>query len=123
MTTIPAEKLDKLVARWQSVQGALASGADQESFVRLSREFAELDPIVATINALRKATRERDDLQQLLDDPASDKEMVALAEEELAALGPKLDEIGASAKSSAAAQGCCRRQKRDPRGSRRHRRR
>jgi peptide chain release factor 1 len=70
MTTIPAEKLDKLVARWQSVQGTLASGADQESFVRLSREFAELDPIVATINALRKATRERDDLQQLLDDPA-----------------------------------------------------
>jgi peptide chain release factor 1 len=93
MTTIPAEKLDKLVARWQSVQGTLASGADQESFVRLSREFAELDPIVATINALRKAMRERDDLQQLLDDPASDKEMVALAEEELAALGPKLDEF------------------------------
>jgi peptide chain release factor 1 len=93
MTTIPAEKLDKLVARWQSVQGTLASGADQESFVRLSREFAELDPIVATINALRKATRERDDLQQLLDDPASDKEMVALAEEELAALSPKLEEL------------------------------
>ncbi len=93
MTTIPAEKLDKLVARWQSVQGTLASGADQESFVRLSREFAELDPIVATINALRKATRERDDLQQLLDDPASDKELVALAEEELAALSPKLEEL------------------------------
>jgi peptide chain release factor 1 len=93
MTTIPAEKLDKLVAHWQSVQGTLASGADQESFVRLSREFAELDPIVATINALRKATRERDDLQQLLDDPASDKELVALAEEELAALSPKLEEL------------------------------
>ena len=93
MTTIPAEKLDKLVTRWQSVQGTLASGADQESFVRLSREFAELDPIVATINALRKATRERHDLQQLLDDPASDKEMVALAEEELAALTPKLEEL------------------------------
>ena len=43
MTTIPAERLDRLVARWQTVQGALAQGADQESYVRLSREFAELD--------------------------------------------------------------------------------
>jgi peptide chain release factor 1 len=93
MTTIPAEKLDRLVARWQSVQGTLASGTDQESFVRLSREFSELNPIVTTINALRKVTREREDLQQLLDDPASDKEMAALAREELVALGPKLDEL------------------------------
>ena len=51
MTTIPADKLDKLVARWQAVQGTLATGADQESYVRFSREFAELDPIVATITA------------------------------------------------------------------------
>ena len=29
MTTIPAEKLDKLVSRWETVQGTLASGADQ----------------------------------------------------------------------------------------------
>ena len=72
MTTIPADKLDKLVARWQTVQGTLAMGADQDSYVRLSREFAELDPIVATITALRRAVSERQDLQQLIDDPASD---------------------------------------------------
>jgi peptide chain release factor 1 len=93
MTTIPALKLDKLVARWQTVQGTLASGADQETFVRLSREFAELDPIVATITALRKAMGERLDLQQLVDDPASDKDMAALAEEELEGLGPKIEEL------------------------------
>ena len=89
MTTIPADKLDKLVARWQTVQDALAAGADQESYVRLSREFAELDPIVATITALRRAEAERDDLQQLVDDPASDPEMATLAEAELDTLGPR----------------------------------
>src|SRR5512134_1381114 len=93
MTTIPADKLDKLVARWQTVQGNLATGADQESYVRLSREFAELDPIVATITALRRAVREREELQHLVDDPASDPEMAALAEEELGALGPKIEEL------------------------------
>ncbi len=92
MTTIPAEKLDMLVARWETVQGTLASGADQESYVRLSREFAELDPIVATITELRRALREREDLQQLVDDPTSDPEMVALAEQELEALGPRIED-------------------------------
>ena len=93
MTTVPAEKLDKLVARWQTVQGTLAAGADQESYVRLSREFAELDPIVATITALRRALREREDLKQLIDDPASDADMATLAEQELGTLDPRIDDI------------------------------
>jgi peptide chain release factor 1 len=93
MTTIPADRLDKLVARWQTVQGTLAAGADQESYVRLSREFAELDPIVATINALRKAIRERDELNQMINDPAADPDMAALAEAELGTLDPKIKEF------------------------------
>ena len=93
MTTIPAEKLDRLVARWQTVQGALAAGADQDSYVRLSREFAELDPIVATITALRKAETERDDLNQMMNDPAADPDMATLAEAELGALDPKIEEL------------------------------
>ena len=93
MTTIPADKLDKLVSRWETVQGALASGADQETYVRLSREFAELNPIVATITALRSALREREGLQYLIDDPASETDMAALAEEELGPLDSKIEEL------------------------------
>jgi peptide chain release factor 1 len=93
MTTIPAEKLDKLVSRWQTVQNALATGADQESYVRLSREFSELDPIVATINQLRAALAERDGLQQLIDDPSSEKDMAQLAEEEIGPLEEKIEQL------------------------------
>jgi peptide chain release factor 1 len=93
MTTVPAAKLDKLIARWQTVQGTLAAGADQESYVRLSREFAELDPIVATISALRRALREREDLKQLIDDPASDADMATLAEQELGTLDSRIDDL------------------------------
>jgi peptide chain release factor 1 len=93
MTTIPAEKLDKLVSRWATVQGTLASGTDQETYVRLSREFAELDPIVATINSLRSALRERKGLQQLIDDPASETDVAALAEEEIGPLDVKIEEL------------------------------
>jgi peptide chain release factor 1 len=93
MTTIPADKLDKLVARWQTVQGALAAGADQESYVRLSREFAELDPIVATITELRRVIKEREGLQTMVDDPASDGEMAALADAELSEIDPKIEAL------------------------------
>jgi len=93
MTTIPAEKLDHLVARWEAVQHTLASGADQESYVQLSREFAELDPIVATIRALREAQLERDGLQEIIDDRTSDKAMLSLAEEEIGALDAKIEEF------------------------------
>jgi peptide chain release factor 1 len=93
MTTIPAIKLDKLVSRWEAVQGTLARGADQETYVQLSREFAELDPIVGTINALRAALREREGLQHLIDDPASETDVAALAEEEIGPLDTKIEEL------------------------------
>jgi len=93
MTTIPAEKLDKLVSRWQAVQGDLAAGADQSNFVRLSREFAELDPIVTTISALRKAQEERDGLREILDDSDSDPDMLALAQEEIAGLESSIEDF------------------------------
>jgi len=86
-------KLDKLVSRWETVQGTLAAGADQDTYVRLSREFAELDPIVATITALRSTISERDELQQLIDDPAAEKDMAALAVDELETLEVKIDEL------------------------------
>jgi len=93
MTTIPAERLNRLLARWQTVQSTLAAGADQESYVRLSREFSELDPIVTTINALRKAETERADLNQMINDPASDPDMTSLAEAELGSLDPRIEEL------------------------------
>ncbi|MGH6866455.1 MAG: PCRF domain-containing protein, partial [Methyloceanibacter sp.] len=93
MTTVPAEKLDKLVARWETVQGSLAAGADQDSYVRLSREFAELDPIVATITALRRAIQERDGLQEMIDAPGADPAMTALAEEELGPLDERIEDL------------------------------
>ncbi len=93
MSTIPSETLDRLVARWTQVQGELSSRTDQENFVRLSREFSDLDPIVSAIQTLRKTEKERDDLQQILDDPKSDADMYALAEDEMAGMDGKTEEL------------------------------
>jgi peptide chain release factor 1 len=83
MPSIPREKLARLVARWETLQTQLSSGADQETFIKLSKEFAELDPLVTSIRALQRAEEERDSLRQMTEDPAAEPEMVELAQEEL----------------------------------------
>jgi peptide chain release factor 1 len=93
MTAIPAEKLDKLVLRWSIIQSELNKGVNQATYVQLSREFAELDPVVATIQQLRKIEAERADLNALLADPTADKDFAALARQELEALGPRAAEL------------------------------
>jgi peptide chain release factor 1 len=93
MTTIPTQKLDKLVERWQTVQDALSATPDQESFVRLSKEFAELDPVVAIIRQLRGAEKERGDLASIVDDPQSDKDMVDLAYGEIPVIDERIEAL------------------------------
>jgi peptide chain release factor 1 len=93
MTGIPEERLDRLVERWHVVQAELTKGPPQATFVALSREFSELDPVVATVNALRDARREEDDLRAIVADPSAAGEMAELAEAELAELGPRLAQL------------------------------
>ncbi|MEL7543498.1 MAG: peptide chain release factor 1 [Pseudomonadota bacterium] len=91
MPQLPEEKLDRMVDRWNAVQAELSSGPEQDVFVRLSKEFAELDPVVATINALRDARKEVSDLEVMIEDPATDSEMAELARGEMQDLTPRIE--------------------------------
>lgn len=93
MSTIPEEKLDRLVERWQIIQSELNAGPAQAVFVQLSKEFSDLDPIVATINALRRARREDADLAVMIDDPAADAEMIELARNEKAETTSRIEAL------------------------------
>ena len=83
---LPEQKLDALLARHQMVESELASQLAPADYVRLSREFAELGPVVAAITAYRAVTTEIAGLQALLEDAATDAEMRAIAAEEKPAL-------------------------------------
>jgi peptide chain release factor 1 len=89
MTEIPTEKLDKLVARWETIRSELNRGVNQASYVQLRKEFAEIDPVVTTIQAMRAAERERSELAPLCD-AAADPELAAMARDELAALDRRI---------------------------------
>jgi peptide chain release factor 1 len=93
MTAVPAEKLDKLIQRWETLQAELSQGVNQATRIQLSREFAELNPVVATIQALRKAQAELADLRSVIVDPTADKELKELAEEEYSPADLRLAEL------------------------------
>jgi peptide chain release factor 1 len=84
MTSIPTEKLDRLLARWEEVQHDLNSGVDQATFVALSKEFAELNPVVETIRDFRRAQAELASTRELA--AGADAEMAAMARAEIAPL-------------------------------------
>ena len=90
---LPEQKLDALLTRYAEVQAALASQHNSDTFVKLSREFSELGPIVESINAYRAASRELAEIDALVDDPATDPEMRALAESEKGALQERRDQL------------------------------
>ena len=79
---LPEQKLDALLARHQMVESELASQLAPADYVRLSREFAELGPVVAAITAYRAVTTEIAGLEALLEDAATDAEMRTIAAEE-----------------------------------------
>ncbi|MFN3743363.1 MAG: peptide chain release factor 1 [Hyphomicrobiaceae bacterium] len=91
--SIPQQKLDRLVERWHVVQAELNAGPSAADFARLSKEFAEIDPVVSAIEALRRAEAERDELAAMIKASGSDREMAALAEEELRAVNSRIGQL------------------------------
>ena len=78
----PTERLDAIMARHDIVLATLNAGPDPDTFVNLSRELAELDPVVAAIRSYRAAEDDLKGLEALIADSSTDAEMRALAEEE-----------------------------------------
>jgi peptide chain release factor 1 len=93
MTSLPRDKLDRLFERWMAIQDELNHGVSQAQYVKLTKEFAELSPAAAQIEALRKAEAESADLEHLIRDPAADKDMVDLAYDERASLATRIAEL------------------------------
>ena len=87
---IAEEKLDRLLSRHRMLEESLAGSVAADDYVRRSREYSELGPVVAGARVFRALRQEIEDLEALTADPETDRDMRALAEEELAALRARL---------------------------------
>ena len=88
-------QFDKVLYRHDELRAQLASGdgIDSTTIVRLSKELAELDPVVEAVQAFRKARDEMTDAAVMMQDATADADMRAMAEEEFYALKDTLPEL------------------------------
>jgi peptide chain release factor 1 len=80
INTIPPEKLDRIIERFASVQHGLSSGATGEAFVRLSKDYAEIEPAAKLASGLKAAYAEH---QGLVEMQALGGDLASMAADEL----------------------------------------
>ena len=90
---IPANKLERLLDRFHAVEAELSSGVAGSTYVKLSKEHAELAPVITAVEAYRTAQKQHAEADALLNDPSTDSEMRALAEQERADLKSRLEKL------------------------------
>mgnify|MGYP001201226074 CR=1 FL=1 len=91
MPNLPLDKLDVLEKRFSSVEAALSAGPSAEEYVRLSKEYAELEPIVRPIMVYQKLQSDLASAEELL--ASGDRDMVQMAEAEIGDLKPRLEQM------------------------------
>ena len=84
---IPAEKLEQIVQRFQFLEAKLSTSLSGSEIADVSREYAELKPVVETVMGYRRIVSDIADAEAMMDDP----EMRALAQEELPPLREGLE--------------------------------
>jgi peptide chain release factor 1 len=89
---LPEQKLDALIARHATLERDLAAAMPAETYVKLSREFAELDPVVEAVKSYRAAQHELEGVESMIEGSSIDAEMRAIA----AAERPELEARRAS---------------------------
>ena len=89
---IPSEKIDQILQHFEFLEASMAGTLDAAEYVRVSKEYASLEPVVMQARAYRTLIEDIEAAELMLDDP----EMKAYAEEELSGLREKLPEAEAA---------------------------
>lgn len=93
MSSLPEAKLDVLLAHHASLEAESLGQLASERYVQITRELAELTPLIEAVKAYRSAVKELADAEALIADPATDAEMRGMAEAERDELTAKIEEL------------------------------
>ena len=93
MASLPEHRLDALLSRHAMLERELATNLSPDDYVKSSREFSELGPVVAAIKAYRATVAEIADLDAMINDSSVDAEMRNMAAAEKPALQEKRETL------------------------------
>ncbi len=84
---IPIEKIKSIIDMYDSLEKELASGnIDKKEFVKKSKEYSSIGEVIDHARGYIGFAKEKLDLEKIVEDKDSDKEMVQLAKKELVEL-------------------------------------
>ncbi len=87
------QKIEQILSRQAGLEKKMSANPDPDAYVALSKEFAELQPVVVAVRKLQDARAELADLTQMLADKDIDADMREMAQEEKAALEERMPDI------------------------------
>ncbi|MFN6986799.1 MAG: peptide chain release factor 1, partial [Rhizobium oryzihabitans] len=93
MAKLPVEKMRELERRFGEIEARMSAGPAADVYVKLASEYSELEPVVKKIRDYEKAVSEAADLEALLADKTTDKDMRDLAEMELPEVESRISEL------------------------------
>ena len=79
---LPEGKLDTLLTRHAAIEAELLGQLDSDTYVKLTRELADLTHVVDAVKAWRAASREIADLDAMIADPNTEADMRTMAHRE-----------------------------------------
>ena len=93
MTSLPRDRMDQVVKRFDMLEALMAAGPEPEAYVKMASEYSEIQEMASKIRALRGAEQELADLESMLADKTTDAEMRALAEADMPAVEERIGEL------------------------------
>ncbi|MBL4907135.1 MAG: PCRF domain-containing protein, partial [Sneathiella sp.] len=93
---LPQEKLKMIQSRFEELEAAMSGAMGDvapEDFVKMSREYSDLKPVVETIQKYQNSAQEVQDLQEILEGDDTDAEMAEMAEQEIRELNAALPDL------------------------------
>lgn len=91
MALIPLHRLEQVIERFDEIEARMGATTDGDEIVALSREHAELKPVVEQAQMLLRTREDLVEAEAMLD--SGDADMIELAQEELNELRQKLPDI------------------------------
>ena len=93
MSLLPEAKLDVLLAHHASLEAQVLGRVNSEKYVQITRELADLNPLIDAVKAYRATVKELVDTEALISDAAGDAEMRGMAEAERETLVARRTEL------------------------------
>ncbi len=86
--------LDKILERYQGIQDKLSGSTDLsgKEYVELNKSLAELEDLVEKIRPYKALLEEKKDLENMISEGGDDKEILAMAEEDLHNITNQIEE-------------------------------